>query len=276
MIIFPFTVDVPMQRWPWANWALIALTVVISVAVWFDKDHSLTDDEANRIAVYLEQTQPVNLERINRYSPRELTREDVKWTADNARTFLRGPFTHPLALHPADFHWWQPVTNLFVHGHWLLLLGNVVFLFCFGNAVNAKLGHLLYLVFYLGLGVVTDLDVVLAGSPVPSMGASGAIMGIMGVFAVLYPRNDVLIYYWVWAGQRFTGVGHISSIVVIFIYLLLDVIKLRTEGMIATGLIAHLLGMLTGMLVTMFLVHSDLIKMERGEENLLQWMGWKT
>jgi membrane associated rhomboid family serine protease len=134
----------------------------------------------------------------------------------------------------------------------------------------------LYLGAYLGLGMVTDLDVVLAGSPVPSMGASGAIMGIMGVFAVLYPRNEVLIYYLVWAGQRFTGIWHISSFFVIIAYLVLDLIKLRTEGLLATGLIAHLLGMFTGMLVTMFLVHYDLIKMERGEENLLQWMGWKT
>ena len=87
----------------------------------------------------------------------------------------------------------------------LHLLGNLLFLFTFGNAVNAKLGHLPFLALYFGSGAFAGLAWLLLGSRVPVLGASGAIMGITGAFLVLYPLNEIS-YYDEWS-LRLRGVS---------------------------------------------------------------------
>jgi membrane associated rhomboid family serine protease len=84
-------------------------------------------------------------------------------------------------------------TSMFLHGGWLHLLGNMLFLWVFGGAVEEALGHFQYLIFYLicGLGSATVHTVFNWGSKVPTVGASGAISGIMGAFIVLFPRARV-------------------------------------------------------------------------------------
>jgi membrane associated rhomboid family serine protease len=82
------------------------------------------------------------------------------------------------------------VTSMFLHGSWLHLLANMWFLWLFGNNVEDAMGHVRFLVFYLATGllaagahIVSDL-----ASPLPIVGASGAISGVMGAYLVLYPR----------------------------------------------------------------------------------------
>src|SRR5580693_8411992 len=85
------------------------------------------------------------------------------------------------------------VTSMFLHGGWLHLLGNMLFLWVFGGAVEEALGHFQYLIFYLICGVGSALvhTVFNLGSKVPTIGASGAISGVMGAFIVLFPRAHV-------------------------------------------------------------------------------------
>jgi membrane associated rhomboid family serine protease len=92
-----------------------------------------------------------------------------------------------------DSTWYTPLTSMFLHGGWLHILGNMWFLWIFGNNVEDSMGHVRFLAFYvLGglaaaiLQVVTDPD-----SAVPMVGASGAIGGVMGAYLVLYPRVRV-------------------------------------------------------------------------------------
>lgn len=84
-------------------------------------------------------------------------------------------------------------TSMFLHGGWLHLLGNMLFLWVFGGAVEEALGHFQYLIFYLicGIGSATVHTVFNWGSKIPTVGASGAISGIMGAFIVLFPRSRV-------------------------------------------------------------------------------------
>jgi membrane associated rhomboid family serine protease len=91
---------------------------------------------------------------------------------------------------------WTPVTSMFLHGGWGHILGNALFLWVFGNNVEDSMGHVRFLVFYLLCGLAAaalhiGLD---PGSPVPTVGASGAISGVMGAYLVLYPRVRVSVY----------------------------------------------------------------------------------
>jgi membrane associated rhomboid family serine protease len=82
---------------------------------------------------------------------------------------------------------------MFLHGSWMHLLGNMWFLWVFGNNIEDSMGHARFVVFYLVSGVAAALAQVLAvpASAVPMVGASGAISGVMGAYLVLYPRVRV-------------------------------------------------------------------------------------
>ncbi|RAK16993.1 membrane associated rhomboid family serine protease [Salipiger aestuarii] len=88
-------------------------------------------------------------------------------------------------------------TSMFLHGGWMHLAGNMLFLYIFGDNVEDELGHLTYLGFYLGCGVIAALAqyVTQPFSPVPTVGASGAIAGVMGGYLLMFPRArvDILV-----------------------------------------------------------------------------------
>lgn len=86
------------------------------------------------------------------------------------------------------------LTSMFLHASWLHILGNMWVLWIFGDNIEDHLGHFLYLIFYLVCGLAASFTHILLnlGSNVPSVGASGAIAGIMGAYFVLYPRARVL------------------------------------------------------------------------------------
>jgi membrane associated rhomboid family serine protease len=85
------------------------------------------------------------------------------------------------------------VTSMFLHGGWMHLLGNMLFLWVFGGSVEEALGHVQYLIFYFitGIGAAIVHTAFNWGSKIPTVGASGAISGVMGAFIVLYPTAKV-------------------------------------------------------------------------------------
>jgi membrane associated rhomboid family serine protease len=88
-------------------------------------------------------------------------------------------------------------TSLFLHASFLHVAGNMLFLWIFGDNVEDYLGHFTYLVFYLVSGVAAGVTHILLNqaSRVPSVGASGAIAGVMGAYFILYPRARVLVWF---------------------------------------------------------------------------------
>lgn len=89
--------------------------------------------------------------------------------------------------------WLTLLTCIFLHGGWMHFLGNVWFLHIFGDNVEDRIGHVGYLLFYLGSGVAASAVHLAAGttSTVPTIGASGAIAGVMGAYMLLYPRSMI-------------------------------------------------------------------------------------
>ena len=86
-----------------------------------------------------------------------------------------------------------PLISMFLHGGWAHLLGNCLFFWVFGNNIEDRMGPLRFLVFYLVCGLVASAAQILSqpASPVPTVGASGAISGVLGAYLVLYPRVRV-------------------------------------------------------------------------------------
>jgi membrane associated rhomboid family serine protease len=85
------------------------------------------------------------------------------------------------------------LTSMFMHGGWMHIIGNMVFLWAFGPAIEDAMGHLRYLAFYLLGGVIASLAQIAAASSstIPSLGASGAIAAVMGAFLITYPRDRI-------------------------------------------------------------------------------------
>ncbi|HHU75372.1 MAG TPA: rhomboid family intramembrane serine protease [Firmicutes bacterium] len=86
------------------------------------------------------------------------------------------------------------ITSIFLHGSWFHLLSNMLYLWVFGDNVEDRLGHAGYLLFYLAAGVAASLAHVFTepASPVPVIGASGAIAGVLGSYFIFYPRARIL------------------------------------------------------------------------------------
>jgi len=103
-------------------------------------------------------------------------------------------FVMSFGIVPAAFSWMSVLTSMFLHGGWLHFLGNMLYLWIFGDNVEDRLGHGLFVVFYLLCGTVAALGQVFTQpySSVPMIGASGAIAGVMGAYFVLFPYSRVL------------------------------------------------------------------------------------
>ncbi|MEN6626985.1 MAG: rhomboid family intramembrane serine protease [Candidatus Sumerlaeia bacterium] len=178
--MIPIRDNIPSRTRPWVNYAIIILTCWMFFLQLRAGDRGQDPFAESYGLVPLRLTHPGKTIRIpeQKFDPHlgEIT-------------------TRYHDIEPAPFNpWWTLLTCIFMHGGWLHLIGNMWFLYIFGDNVEDRLGHGRYLLFYLGCGVaaslahfVTNLD-----SPVPTVGASGAIAGVMGAYLLLYPRARVL------------------------------------------------------------------------------------
>ena len=119
-------------------------------------------------------------------------------------------------------HWVTILTAMFMHGGWLHLIGNMIFLWAFGPEVEDAMGVPKYLAFYLLSGLAASLaqTMVMPHSTVPNLGASGAIAGVMGAFLVTYPTDrirTVLLLGW------FTRITFIPAVLLIGLWFLIQI-----------------------------------------------------
>ncbi len=151
---------------------------------------------------------------------------------------------------PADFL--TLFSSMFMHGGWLHLIGNMLYLWIFGDNVEDRLGHGKFLVFYLACGLAATFAHMAfnVASIVPSLGASGAIAGILGAYIVFFPKSRVRVFmgimviplpaiivigFWIIL-QFFSGVGSILGIT-------------RDDGV---AYMAHIGGFIAGLIVSIF------------------------
>lgn len=155
---------------------------------------------------------------------------------------------------PPDFYLLPPVatifTSMFLHGGLLHLIGNMLYLWIFGDNVEDAMGHTRFLIFYLLCGVAAALAQALpnASSVVPMIGASGAISGVLGAYLLLYPRARVLV---VIPLGFFSQLVHLPAVLVLGIWfglqLLSSALADTAEGGVAFG--AHVGGFVAGLLL---------------------------
>jgi membrane associated rhomboid family serine protease len=145
-----------------------------------------------------------------------------------------------------------PLISMFLHGSWMHLLGNMLFFWVFGNNIEDSMGSVRFLFFYLicGLAAAAAHVFVQPASPVPTVGASGAISGIMGAYLILYPRVRVRMFFppfflfrvrawlvllWWFVWQVLDGLPELTS--------------LRPDISSGVAVWAHVGGFVTGMLL---------------------------
>ncbi len=101
-----------------------------------------------------------------------------------------------MILYPQSPYLFQFITYQFLHAGWAHIIGNMWFLYLFGNAVNSKMGNAPYLFFYLAGGVFAGIGFALTGTQNPVLGASGSIAAVTTAYLVLFPRTTVRLFYW--------------------------------------------------------------------------------
>ena len=159
---------------------------------------------------------------------------------------------------PAAFSWADVLTSMFLHGGWLHFLGNMLYLWIFGDNVEDRLGHGPYLLFYLGCGALAAVAQVFVHptSLVPMVGASGAIAGVMGAYFVLYPHSRVLAVVFI---VFFLDIIEIPAIFFLGVWFLMQLfsgvgsVVDAAEGGVA--FIAHIGGFVAGV-ITGFIVRA--------------------
>ena len=157
-------------------------------------------------------------------------------------------------------------TSMFMHGGWLHLLGNMWFLYLFGNNVEDSMGRVRFLVFYLLCGVVAALTQVALdpGAIMPMVGASGAISGVMGGYLVLYPR--VRVYTFVPIGFFFFSIALPAWTMLIY-WLVLQALGGATVVAGAKGggvaFWAHIGGFVAGMILVKLFARRDYVREHR-------------
>ena len=141
-------------------------------------------------------------------------------------------------------------TSMFLHGGWLHLIGNMLYLWIFGNNIEDAMGHVRYLIFYLLCGVAASFSHILsdAQSVIPSIGASGAISGVLGAYLLLYPRARVLVLVPL---GFFTQLMHIPASIVLGIWFLLQLLSSAVSNSQGGGVAwwAHIGGFVAGMIL---------------------------
>jgi membrane associated rhomboid family serine protease len=108
-------------------------------------------------------------------------------------SFSQNAFMDRYALVPDRFHFSNVITSMFLHGGWMHVLGNMWFLWIFGDNIEEILGHAKYLLFYFICGIAAALTQVFFNpvSRVPMVGASGAIAGVMGAYMIKFPNSRI-------------------------------------------------------------------------------------
>lgn len=208
---------------PFVNWILIILNLMV-----FAYELSLTDAELNWFI--------------------------TKWGV------IPRVITNPSAFPPAVLaHTSGPVsliTSMFIHVGWVHVLGNMLYLFIFGDNVEDLLGHGRYLLFYLTAGVAAGVAHVISAplSRVPTVGASGAVAGVLGAYFLNFPRSRVLAAIPLGV---FIPVVEVPAIIFLFLWFVTNLLSgAASLGVTAQGGVAwwaHVGGFVTGMVFSLVL-----------------------
>ncbi len=160
---------------------------------------------------------------------------------------------------PGPFPLWITLfTSMFLHGGWLHIIGNMVYLWVFGDDIENILGHIPYLLFYMAMGVFASFTNAIMSGPdatIPSIGASGAIAGVLGAYLIVFPRRKVRVIF----PAFLFFMARLSAVFVLGFWFLLQffngITSLTAGTANASGVAvwAHIGGFIAGMLIGLLL-----------------------
>jgi hypothetical protein len=179
--VIPIRDNIPSRTTPFVNYSIVAACALVFLA------EVSTPDGGGRI------TERYGMIPVRVMHPEQPV-QVPEYRQVQTNRGIRVEKTMHEAAEPAVPAWLTPLTCIFLHGGWLHIIGNMWFLYIFGDNVEDRFGHIGYLTFYLACGVLASLSHLLSdpASSLPTIGASGAIAGIMGAYLVLYPHAKVL------------------------------------------------------------------------------------
>lgn len=251
--MFPLRDDNPTLLTPWITLALIAVNVI----VW----------------VYVQgagMSEAALADSICRYGtiPAEVTGQAVGYVGGVQLAPGVAPCRLSEATHDALI---SGVTGMFLHGSWVHLIANMWFLWLFGNNIEDSMGHLRYAVFYLLAGVAAIAAHIFTApaSPVPTVGASGAISGVMGAYMLLYPRVRIQTLIFLLIFIRIVAVPAWLVLMYWFALQLLSGYSTRLEE--ATGGVAfwaHVGGFVAGVVLVKLFENRTLVDARRSQIRL--------
>lgn len=247
LVVIPVHDINPVRRTPWVTYALIAANVLVflytpGLAGSVAGDSSVS--QLCHLQAFLDQYAAIPQELIHHQMPHLVPTGDVGTSAQG---------TTGCVVAPPDYDKSPPLsvlTAMFLHGGWLHLLGNMLFLLIFGNNVEDRMGHVRFALFYVVCGYAASYGFALLNddSGDPLIGASGAIAGVLGAYLVLYPKARVwvLVPFLVFLPLR------LPAWLVLGFWFVLQAMYSSGEGVSEAGTVAyaaHVVGFIAGMLL---------------------------
>ncbi|WP_083607696.1 rhomboid family intramembrane serine protease [Thalassospira sp. TSL5-1] len=215
--MLPIKDNNPTTLTPWVTWGLIAVNVIVFLMT-LSLGH------------------------------RGIIRANIEYGAIPAVLFGHVELPSELAAFPPGYEFLTIFTAMFMHGGWMHIGGNMLYLWVFGNNVEDAMGHWRFLAFYLLCGVAAALGHALAdtSSQIPMIGASGALAGVLGAYFLLYPKARVLVwFFWVL-------IFYVPAVVVLGFWIGMQVINLTSGVNDGVAWAAHVAGFAAGLLLIPF------------------------
>ena len=275
-----------MSRPPVMNWVLMGAIIAVSILAWRSEDDSGSPVPRKlRPILFLFDRRLSDEQKIKRLhamgkSREEATRlldtmkkvaevspDDYKRLCDLASTYDYSPTIYEQMV----LRGWTLkglIGHMFLHANFLHLAGNMLFLWLFGNAVCAKVGNLWYPLIFIVVGLAAGAAQLLL-SPAAAIGASGAINGVVGMYVIFYPLNEISCLY------RFIfryGTFAVSGVWLILMWLAFDIWGVASKGE-GIAYFAHLGGFAGGFVLASMLLLTRLVTSDRGERTLYEVFG---
>ena len=291
-MIIPWHVDVPEDRWPVSNWLIIAGIIVAFIfqTISIKERREMLDDKMKEYENYSveEMAKELGADEQRVKEIREAIKKNFakvkkafkKDTKELLAHMQEGVIKRALLeeyfvlgeVRPYILHGWEIkglLGHIWLHNGIMHIVGNLLFLWIFGNAVCAKIGNFLYAPFYILAGIMAGIAYLMfqGGS---ALGASGAINGVVGMYLVFFPINTITCCYFFWfplAGPR-VGNFELSSFWMILFWLAFDIYGATAGDGKPVGYFAHLGGFAAGFTLGIILLKCKIVKMERWERSL--------
>jgi len=253
-VFIPYKVDVPFDNRPVMNWLVFAGVILafgLQVA-------AVVQEVTEGLAVEKQavEKQAVEKQAVEEQTVERQAKEEQAAKGKVGRFVLDG---------------WK-ITGLFghmwLHGGLFHLIGNLIFLWLFGNAVCSKIGNIFYLPAYVVLGLIAAVShLIFIGGPM--IGASGAINGIVGMYLVFFPENSISCFFFLFFHPVTFS---ISGYWMILLWFAFDIWGAVSGGQ-GVAYFAHIGGFAAGFGLAILMLKAKWVEMERDEKSILQMLG---